>query len=123
MSKTTGAFLVVLLVSIPALAEFAEFRADPNREVTTVAKARAMRDGTRVILEGYVVKALQDDHYLFRDDTGEIDVEITERVWRDRPQDPETKVWIRGEVDRYQKRVRILVRKLKILAEDKESEK
>jgi len=119
MSKTTGLFMTVLLVSILAIAASTEPRRGGEKEITTVAEARTMRDGAKVHLEGYVVKPLEDGHFLFRDQTGEIDCEIPEDVWGDLKPDPKAKLHLYGEVDRDERRVRIEVKRLKALTEDK----
>ncbi|MBO4330255.1 MAG: YgiW/YdeI family stress tolerance OB fold protein [Rhodocyclaceae bacterium] len=70
-------------------------------QVTTVAEARKARDDTPVTLTGHIVQRLphDDDDYLFRDNTGEIEVDIDHKVFRGQNVTPQTRVRISGEVD------------------------
>ena len=76
------------------------FQGPSAQSPTTVASARKAWDDTYVTLAGYIVQRLSDDHYLFRDDTGEIVVEIDYHVFRGQTVTPQTKVRITGEVDK-----------------------
>ena len=55
--------------------------------VNTVAEARKAWDDTPVTLTGYIVQRMphDDDDYLFRDDTGEIVVDIDHEIFRGTP--------------------------------------
>lgn len=65
--------------------------------VTTVKAAIALPDDTPVRLEGRIERELGDEKYLFRDETGEIVVEIDD----DLPQPvPGSRLLIDGEVDK-----------------------
>lgn len=66
----------------------------------TVEAARAARVDSYVTVTGRIVSHLREDYYLFADATGEIRVEIEDRVWAGRPVNPETTVRLRAEVDR-----------------------
>jgi len=120
MSKATGLFLTVLLVSVPAPAELTDLRSGAQKDVTTVAEAKAMRDGTKVTLEGYILKELEDGHYRFRDDTGNINVEISKKVWGDLKLDPKAKVRLTGKIDRSDNKVRVVAWRLRILKTEAE---
>jgi len=58
-----------------------------------------MKDDTKVQLKGYVVKAVGDEKYQFRDNTGTITVEIDDELWQGKPVSAKTPVVIIGEVD------------------------
>ena len=118
------AVLSALVLSAPAIPAFADQHgpggfqgAAPSRatagpggfqgptaraQVTTVAAARQAGDDTPVTLTGHIVQRLagSDDDYLFRDATGEIVVDIDDKVFRGLTVTPETKVRLSGEVDR-----------------------
>jgi len=47
--------------------------------LVTVKQALTLKDDTEVQLKGYVVKALGDEKYQFRDSTGSITVDIDKR--------------------------------------------
>ena len=70
-------------------------------QVSTVAEARKARDDAPVTLTGHIVQRMpnDDDNYLFRDNTGEIVVDIDHEVFRGRTVTPDTQVRISGEVD------------------------
>ncbi|MGS0676503.1 NirD/YgiW/YdeI family stress tolerance protein [Shewanella sp. 30m-9] len=70
-----------------------------NVSVKTVAVALGAKDDTPVILTGYIVASLGDEAYKFKDDTGEVIVEIDDRDWNGVEATPETKVVLEGEVD------------------------
>ena len=86
--------------------------------VNTVAEARKAWDDTPVTLTGYIVQRMphDDDDYLFRDDTGEIVVDIDHEIFRGRTVTPQTRVRITGEVDReFMEKTTIDVKFLEIL--------
>lgn len=68
-------------------------------QVTTVKQALAMKDNSRVQLKGYVVKAVGDEKYQFRDATGTISAEIDDELWQGKPVSAKTPVVIIGEID------------------------
>ena len=66
----------------------------------TATEARRAPPGSYVRLEGAIVAHLRDDYYRFRDDSGEIRVEIGAEVWGDREVGPADTVRLLGELDR-----------------------
>ncbi|MEE1122821.1 MAG: NirD/YgiW/YdeI family stress tolerance protein [Acinetobacter pseudolwoffii] len=82
----------------------------------TVQQALGMKDDSKVQLKGYVVKAVGDEKYQFRDSTGSITVEIDDELWQGKPILAKTPVTIIGEVDidyKPAKRVEIDVEQLR----------
>lgn len=67
--------------------------------IHTVLEAEKAKDGQQIVLEGYLVKQLEDEHYLFKDASGEIEVEIDDDVFQDRNVNPTTKIRIQGELE------------------------
>jgi uncharacterized protein (TIGR00156 family) len=114
MRLTSPALAVLLALEAgPAAAQFtgpAETGAD-----STVAAAVQSLPGSRVALTGSIVAHLGEDYYIFRDETGEIRVEIEHGVWRGRPVGPETRLRIAGEVDGLPGRRYVWVETLDIL--------
>ena len=108
-------FLAVLLIF--SSVSFGQFMGEGSQGITTVAEAKKMGDETRGTLEGYIVNQLQDDHYTFRDDTGEMEVEIGNKKWRGQKVSPETKVRIYGEMERGFFSSEFEVKKLEIITE------
>ncbi|MDR2900057.1 MAG: NirD/YgiW/YdeI family stress tolerance protein [Treponema sp.] len=68
-------------------------------QLVTAAEAKNLADDTRVTLQGTIVNSLGDEEYTFKDDSGEIVVEIDRRVWRGVSVGPNDRVEIYGEVD------------------------
>ncbi len=66
---------------------------------TTVKYALTLKDDSHVQLKGYVVKAIGDEKYEFRDQTGSITVDIDDELWGGKAISAKTPVTIIGEVD------------------------
>ena len=86
-----------------------------EQRVVTVQQALTFRDDTPVILQGYIIRALGNEKYLFRDDTGTIVVEIERNKWRGLSVGPNDRVEISGEVDRDRRGVEIEVDRIRRL--------
>ncbi|WP_339080831.1 NirD/YgiW/YdeI family stress tolerance protein [Pseudomonas sp. TMP9] len=69
-------------------------------QVTTVAAALDAADDTPVVLQGQIVKRLQDELYEFKDASGTIHVEIDDEHWPAQAVSEKAMVKITGEVDR-----------------------
>ena len=82
---------------------------------STVEQAQNARVGTYVTVTGNIVAHLREDYYRFRDDTGEIRVEIGSGVWRSRDVGPDTAVRLLAEVDRSRAGVYLWVKSLEII--------
>lgn len=74
----------------------------PNASPIPVDKAKALRNGTHVILRGYLEKSLGDHAYDFRDisSVGVIIVEINDKEWKGQKITPKDKVQIEGTVSK-----------------------
>ena len=66
---------------------------------TTVKQALSLKDEQKVQLRGYVVKAIGDEKYEFKDNTGSITVDIDDDLWQGKPIAANTAVTLIGEVD------------------------
>ena len=93
-------FMVILLLVFVS-SVYAGFTG-PGATATlkTVASVNSMQDDDKITLEGYLVKEIRSEHYMFRDATGEIEVEIDNEDFRGVKATPETKIRIVGEVDK-----------------------
>ena len=97
MMKLAAVMMVVLF----SVNMYAGFKEAPKTAVkVTVKVASGMKDDSDVSLEGYVIKELKKEHYLFKDDTGEITVEIDEEDFKGIEVTPTTKIRIVGEVEK-----------------------
>ncbi|CAH1527126.1 YgiW/YdeI family stress tolerance OB fold protein [Vibrio campbellii] len=77
----------------------AAFTGPTTSAINTVKEAQNAADDSFVLLTGNIVQALGDETYLFKDETGEIQVEIDNEDWMGQDVSPQDKVAIRGEVD------------------------
>ena len=99
MKRTALALMVLPLLSSAA---FATGYTGPGAtpQVTTVTAALEAADDTHVVLEGQIVKRLQDELYEFKDATGTIQVEIDDEDWPGQKVSETAKVRLTGEVDK-----------------------
>lgn len=70
----------------------------------TVEQAISARDDSKVTLEGSIVKHLGGEKYLFKDATGEIEIELDHDDWNGLQVGPDDTVIIYGEVDHHRHR-------------------
>ncbi|MCA6937530.1 YgiW/YdeI family stress tolerance OB fold protein [Pectobacterium carotovorum subsp. carotovorum] len=73
---------------------------DQQSSLTTVDKAKELRDDSWVTLSGNIEKRIGDENYLFRDATGTMEVEIDHKRWNGQMVSPSDKVEIQGELDK-----------------------
>ncbi len=97
MNRMTPFFLVIFF-AISATPQSLPAAANPS--LTTVKAISGMQDDTDVILEGHIVKKIRSEHFMFRDATGEIEVEIDDDDLKGVELTPAAKIRIVGEVDR-----------------------
>jgi uncharacterized protein (TIGR00156 family) len=95
---TALAFCLSFLLAATAMAQFTGPSA--SGRPATVAEARDARLGSYVTLTGHIVNHQRSDYFTFRDDSGEIRVEIEPGVFGGRKVGPDTRVRLLGEVDR-----------------------
>ncbi len=72
---------------------------DESIAVKTVNDALKASDKTPAMIEGNIVKQLDDDEFLFKDSTGEIKIEVSKKAWNGQDIKPEDTIQIRGKVD------------------------
>lgn len=72
----------------------------PSISKTTVEKVKTSKDDMPVVLEGNIIQHLGKDKYLFRDQTGDITIEIDNDDWKGVTVTPKDSVTIYGEVDK-----------------------
>lgn len=95
-------FTLALLLPLISTAALASSYTGPGAvaQVTTVAAALDAADDTPVLLQGQIVKRLQDELYEFKDASGSINVEIDDEHWPAQAVSETATVKISGEVDR-----------------------
>ncbi|OAM30850.1 MULTISPECIES: YgiW/YdeI family stress tolerance OB fold protein [Eikenella] len=91
----------LLAVSATASAGFSENGqpAAAQPAVSRVADLRGLPDDARVTLEGRIERQVRREHYIFRDASGAIEVEIDDDVWRGLNITPRDKVRLEAEID------------------------
>ncbi|WP_346744648.1 NirD/YgiW/YdeI family stress tolerance protein [uncultured Turicimonas sp.] len=100
ISKTVLAALVAGSFAFGLPAAQAQFTG-AGANVTPVEKILSQgKDNQYVAVEGYIVQKVGNKDYIFKDKTGEIRVEIKDRVFANQPVSPTTKVLLEGEVDK-----------------------
>lgn len=98
MIRKILALALLSLLTSTATAQFTGPGA--SGRTSTVAQIEGSRLGSYVSVTGHVVAHQREDYYTFRDETGEIRVEIGSSVWQGRKVGPETKVRLLAEIDR-----------------------
>jgi uncharacterized protein (TIGR00156 family) len=98
MNKFAG--LLFLGVSLGLSQNAASQFVSDSTSVQTVAAVKKMKDNSWFTLEGNIVKQIRKERYLFRDQSGEFEVEIDDEKWKGRKVDPGTKIRIAGEVEK-----------------------
>ncbi len=91
---------LVFAASVPAVAQYTGPGSAPSnyRDVADVLKNGA--DDAQVQLDGYIVRQVGKEKYMFSDGKGEIRVEIDDRHFPNVKIDDKIKVRIRGEVEK-----------------------
>ena len=94
----------LLAISLIGATSFASANTAVNQSaltpsLTTVKHALTLKDDTKVQLRGNVVKAIGDEKYQFRDNTGTITVDIDDELWQGKPIAANATVTLFGEVD------------------------
>ena len=72
----------------------------PGPALVTVEQAKSMRDDDHVTLRGYIIQNVGGKNYVFKDDTGTVNVEISEKRWEGQQVGPDDLVEIQGEIDK-----------------------
>ncbi|EHU4958154.1 NirD/YgiW/YdeI family stress tolerance protein [Vibrio parahaemolyticus] len=95
MKKMILASMVALLSS----SAFAAFNGPEISVINTVKDAQNATEDSAVMLSGHIIQSLGNETYLFKDSTGEIEVEIDNEEWMGLDVTPNDKVAIRGEIE------------------------
>ena len=99
MKKLPAIFLSInLLLSFSAQAVFVG--PGSSHTTITVKASQSLPDDSHVFLEGYLIKQIKHEHYLFKDHSGEIVVEIDDEDFRGITVASDTKIRIAAKVDK-----------------------
>jgi uncharacterized protein (TIGR00156 family) len=85
----------------------------PGSAFVTVKEAKELKDDTPVVLRGKVEKFFGDEKYLFSDSSGNITIEIDDKLWKGISIDQNDLVEIMGEVDKDFVKVEVDVKSIK----------
>ncbi|MEW7313555.1 NirD/YgiW/YdeI family stress tolerance protein [Buttiauxella gaviniae] len=84
----------------------------PSGSNTTAAQAKSLSDDTWVTLRGKIESRIGGDHYIFRDASGTINVDVDHKRWNGQTITPKDTVEIQGEVDKDWNSVEIDVKQI-----------
>lgn len=109
--------LTILVTSVLSFNVFAAFVGPGSTAVKTmtIKEAVELADDSQVVLEGALIKQTEDEHYLFRDKSGEVMVEIDKEDFRETTITPNDMIKISGEVDKDWTEVKIDVDHLELV--------
>ena len=107
----------VLSLSLASALASADYRGPLGGQTTVAEILSKPKDGTQVVLTGVIARKTGSKKYVFRDDTGEIPVEIKAKLFPAEPVDDKTRVEIAGEVEKdFREPVEIDVESMRIIA-------
>ncbi|QYK01502.1 NirD/YgiW/YdeI family stress tolerance protein [Shewanella psychrotolerans] len=95
--KLTGTLILSCVLTLPAFAADNEPRA--QKPINRAADTLKVKDDMPVELTGHLIKSLGDEKYLFRDNSGDVEVEIDNALWRDIEVNSNTSVTLRGDIN------------------------
>lgn len=90
----------VMLWCANAIAAQMEAAGTPAKPISKVSDVNAMPDDAEVVIQGVIVQDLGDEHYLLKDDSGTINIEIDEDLIGGDTITPEATVLISATVDK-----------------------
>ncbi|MCT8762564.1 NirD/YgiW/YdeI family stress tolerance protein [Glaesserella parasuis] len=85
---------------------------DESLAVKSVADALKATDDTPVLLEGQIVKQIDKGEFIFKDKTGEIEIDVSKRAWNGLNIGPQDTIQIRGKVDKDWNKVQVDVKQI-----------
>ena len=92
--KSTLCIVCLLCLFTPLFAGFTSSKS----EINTVAQVKYAENDQLIVLTGHIVKKIGDQSFLFKDDTGEIRVQIDNNIWGNINVTPKTLIKIYGEL-------------------------
>jgi uncharacterized protein (TIGR00156 family) len=107
---------MLLGLSLVSVEVAAEYRGPRGGQTTVAEILKRPKDETQVLLRGVIAQRIGPKKYVFRDATGEIPVQIKDKLFPVEPVDDKTQVEIAGEVEKdFRQPVEIDVDMLRIL--------
>lgn len=112
--KLTGSLILACVLTLPSVVAYSYASSSVAQTAAEAAKAKP---DTPVALTGHLVKSLGEEKYLFKDHSGEVEVEIDNALWRDIEVLTNTTVILKGEVDDEWQGVEIEIDAIDLLAD------
>lgn len=91
--------LYTLLVSGVVLPLEAAFIQD-TPEIMNVVDVKELKDDSAVIIQGHIIQQLEEDKYLFKDETDEVVVDIDKKAWNNVDVRSSDIIQLKGKVDK-----------------------
>lgn len=85
---------------------------NPNAQITPVSEISNLKDDQYIVLQGKITQQIGHELYLFKDSTGEVEVEIDNDVWRGQTITPSDEVKLFAEIDRDWRKIEVEVKRL-----------
>lgn len=83
-----------------------------QQSVSKVADSNKWQDDEYIVLEGNIIRQVGKDDFIFKDNSGEIEVEIERRAWAGQTISPEDKVKLYAEVDKSWNKIEVEVNRV-----------
>lgn len=100
MNKINASIIGLIAIISLSSGAMAAYTGPVVQNKVSVTQLKNLADDSLVTLQGNLTKHLGGEYYLFRDESGEIEVEVDNKVWRGITVGPEDLLNIRGEVDK-----------------------
>lgn len=85
---------------------------DESKAIKSVADIKAAADNSSVILTGHLVKQIGKNEFMFKDASGEIEVEISKKAWKGQTITPEDRVELRGKLDKEWEKTEVEIKQI-----------
>lgn len=83
-----------------------------QQSVSKAADSSKWKDDEYIVLEGNIIRQVGKDDFIFKDNSGEIEVEIERRAWAGQTISPEDKVKLYAEVDKSWNKIEVEVNRI-----------
>lgn len=85
---------------------------DESKAIKSVAALKDAQDDAVVMIEGKITQQVGKNDFMFKDSTGEVEIEVSKRAWKGQTITPNDTVEIRGKVDKEWNRTEIEVKQI-----------
>lgn len=85
---------------------------DESKAVKSVAALKDAQDDALVMIEGKITQQVGKNEFMFKDATGEVEIEVSKRAWKGQTITPNDTVEVRGKVDKEWNKTEVDVKKV-----------